>query len=160
MSGEKLEPCPFCGPGRSHVELWHDDVAHRWRVGCGRCGCSTGTSPRDKTQAPAIAAWNTRAAGWQPIGAGLNADEVALVLAENARIENGELRNVSYLAVKIAEQADERGRTALNALQKIGTGHIPGERDNATTAAVMRGIAVEALTDLGVALPTTPQGEG
>lgn len=57
-----LLPCPFCGPGQSMVSLWFDDVSKRWRVGCGRCGCSTGTSPRDKTQAPAIAAWNTRAA--------------------------------------------------------------------------------------------------
>lgn len=55
-----LEPCPFCGPGQSQVDLWFDDVAKRWRVGCGRCGCSTGISPRDKTQAPAIEAWNRR----------------------------------------------------------------------------------------------------
>lgn len=56
----KLLHCPFCGPGQSQVDTWFDDVSHRWRVGCGRCGCSTGISPRDKTEAPAIAAWNTR----------------------------------------------------------------------------------------------------
>lgn len=56
-----LLPCPFCGPGESHVSLWHDDVSKRWRVGCGRCGCSTGTSPRDTSQAPAIESWNRRA---------------------------------------------------------------------------------------------------
>ena len=60
VASDELRPCPFCGPGESHVDLWHDDVSHRWRVGCGRCGCSTGISPRDKTQAPAIAAWNRR----------------------------------------------------------------------------------------------------
>lgn len=52
--------CPFCGPGQSVVDLWFDDVAHRWRVGCGACGCSTGTHPTDRTEAPAIAAWNKR----------------------------------------------------------------------------------------------------
>jgi Lar family restriction alleviation protein len=57
----KLLPCPFCGEGNSIVSLWFDDVVKRYRVGCGRCGCSTGTSPRDKKEAPAIAAWNTRA---------------------------------------------------------------------------------------------------
>lgn len=57
---EELKPCPFCGPGQSQVSLWFDDGAHRWRVGCGRCGCSTGTSPRDLTKTPAIAAWNCR----------------------------------------------------------------------------------------------------
>lgn len=56
----KLLPCPFCGPGQSIVSLWHDDMAQRWRVGCGRCGASSGISPRDKTEAPAIAAWNNR----------------------------------------------------------------------------------------------------
>ena len=61
-----LLPCPFCGPGESIVEPWHDDVAKRWRVGCGRCGCSTGISPRDKTKAPAIEAWNRRAAPTLP----------------------------------------------------------------------------------------------
>lgn len=57
----ELRGCPFCGEGNSIVSLWFDDVAKRWRVGCGRCGCSTGISPRDTTEAPAITAWNTRA---------------------------------------------------------------------------------------------------
>jgi hypothetical protein len=69
MDSVELLPCPFCGPGNSVVSLWLDDVAHRWRVGCGRCGCSTGIHPRDKTEAPAIAAWNTRAA-LAPAGVG------------------------------------------------------------------------------------------
>lgn len=59
--GVGLLPCPFCGPGQSQVDLWFDDSARRYRVGCGRCGCSTGISPRDKTEVPAITAWNTRA---------------------------------------------------------------------------------------------------
>lgn len=67
MRESELKACPFCGPGQSVVGLWHDDVAQRWRVGCGRCGCSTGISPSDKTEAPAIKAWNTRAPQWQAI---------------------------------------------------------------------------------------------
>jgi hypothetical protein len=62
LQGVELLPCPFCGPGQSCVDLYFDDTAYRYRVGCGRCGCSTGISPRDVTQTPAIAAWNTRAA--------------------------------------------------------------------------------------------------
>jgi Lar family restriction alleviation protein len=58
----RLLPCPFCGPGESVVDAVFDDVTQRWRVYCGRCGCSTGIHPRDRTQAPAIAAWNRRAA--------------------------------------------------------------------------------------------------
>lgn len=57
----ELLPCPFCGPGQSCVDLYFDDTAYRYRVGCGRCGCSTGISPRDTTAAPAVTAWNTRA---------------------------------------------------------------------------------------------------
>jgi hypothetical protein len=88
-SGEGLEACPFCGPGESKVDLWHDDVARRWRVGCGRCGASTGTSPRDKTQAPAITAWNTRASGWQPIEtAPRDGTFFVAVNANNARVPN------------------------------------------------------------------------
>lgn len=55
-----LLPCPFCGPGQSQVGAWWDDVSNRYRVGCGRCGCSTGIHPRDKTMTSAILAWNTR----------------------------------------------------------------------------------------------------
>lgn len=62
MSEHDLKPCPFCGPGQSVISLWFDDVVQRFRVGCGRCGCSTGTDARDKTEAPAIKAWNTRGA--------------------------------------------------------------------------------------------------
>ena len=56
----ELLPCPFCGPGESVVECYYDDSAFRYRVGCGRCGASSGIHPRDKTRAPAIAAWNRR----------------------------------------------------------------------------------------------------
>jgi Lar family restriction alleviation protein len=55
-----LLPCPFCGPGQSQVDLVQQDIGGRWQVFCGRCGSSSGVHPRDKTQAPAIAAWNTR----------------------------------------------------------------------------------------------------
>lgn len=64
---EELKPCPFCGPGQSVVSLYFDDVARRWRVGCGRCGCSTGISPRDETPNPAVFHWNKRAAPMFPI---------------------------------------------------------------------------------------------
>lgn len=57
-----LLPCPFCGPGESIVACCFDDVANRYRVYCGRCGSSTGIHPTDRTEAPAIAAWNRRAA--------------------------------------------------------------------------------------------------
>lgn len=76
-----LLPCPFCGPGQSEVDLWFDEVAHRWRVGCGRCGCSTGISPRDKTEAPAIAAWNTRAPPEQPADAVREAERRVIEVA-------------------------------------------------------------------------------
>lgn len=43
---------------------------------------------------------------WKRPGGGLNADWVAMVLSEDARIEGGKLANPSYLAVKIADAAD------------------------------------------------------
>jgi Lar family restriction alleviation protein len=55
-----LLPCPFCGPGESTVGLWFDDVHERWRVGCGRCGASTGVHGRASGRQPAIKAWNRR----------------------------------------------------------------------------------------------------
>jgi hypothetical protein len=55
-----LLPCPFCGPGESTVGLWFDDVHERWRVGCGRCGASTGVHGRASGRQPAIGAWNRR----------------------------------------------------------------------------------------------------
>lgn len=58
-------PCPFCGPGNSIVEAYYDDWSKRYRVGCGRCGASSGISPRasDDSATVAIARWNTRD-GW------------------------------------------------------------------------------------------------
>lgn len=103
---EALLPCPFCGPGQSHVDLWHDDVSKRWRVGCGRCGCSTGISPRDKTEAPAIAAWNKRAIearDWKknpPTAHELSVQEVVL---DNPWIVNAEIIDgivTRYLAAR------------------------------------------------------------
>lgn len=57
-----LLPCPFCGPGESIVACCFDDVSNRYRVYCGGCGSSTGIHPTDRTEAPAISAWNRRAA--------------------------------------------------------------------------------------------------
>lgn len=96
MSAE-LKPCPFCGPGQSVVGLWHDDVSQRWRVGCGRCGCSTGISPRDKTETPAIKAWNTRAPQWLPIESAPKDGAAVLATSSYMTGENGEL--VAWAAV-------------------------------------------------------------
>lgn len=52
-------------------------------------------------------------------------------------------------------------RIAIEALERIATGHIGGERDSASTARVMRGIAAEALEKLPYRKPTptpTPGG--
>jgi hypothetical protein len=38
--------------------------------------------------------------------AAVSADEIAMILSEDARIENGKLANVGYLAVKIAESIE------------------------------------------------------
>lgn len=58
---ERLLSCPFCGPGNSQVDTWHDDVSKRWRVGCGRCGSSSGASVhREGSKEAAIKSWNTR----------------------------------------------------------------------------------------------------
>lgn len=75
---DRLLSCPFCGPGESMVSAYFDDLSNRWRVGCGRCGCSTGISPRDGTPDPAIAAWNKRAPAAVPPAPGVD-DLVALV---------------------------------------------------------------------------------
>lgn len=37
-----LKHCPFCGPG-TRVEAWEDDYGS-WRVSCGACGSSSGTT--------------------------------------------------------------------------------------------------------------------
>ena len=49
------KPCPFCP--KSIVDPYFDDMANRWRVGCGRCGASSGIY---KEKQKAIDAWNTR----------------------------------------------------------------------------------------------------
>lgn len=54
----KLLPCPFCG---GEAESWFDDLSQRRRIACGPCGASSGVSPRDKSESPAVAAWNRRA---------------------------------------------------------------------------------------------------
>lgn len=52
---DELKPCPFCQ--KSMVDPYFDDMNKRWRVGCGRCGASSGIHV-EKQQA--IDAWNTR----------------------------------------------------------------------------------------------------
>lgn len=59
---ERLLSCPFCGVGRSQVDAYYDDTCKRWRVGCGRCGASSGISIHaEGSKESAIASWNTRA---------------------------------------------------------------------------------------------------
>ena len=59
-ANERLLSCPFCGPGQSMVDAYFDEMAKRYRVGCGRCGSSSGIHPRETGPEPAIAAWNKR----------------------------------------------------------------------------------------------------
>jgi hypothetical protein len=54
---EALKPCPFCPV--SIVSSYVDEVSRRWRIGCGRCGASSGIH---KLEIEAVKAWNTRAA--------------------------------------------------------------------------------------------------
>lgn len=58
-----LKPCPFCGPGKSVVELWKDEFQY-WKVTCGACGSSSGILP-DTAKFPdarqrVIDGWNKR----------------------------------------------------------------------------------------------------
>lgn len=54
---QALEPCPFCGgEGLSHR------VARGWRVSCKNCDAQPRPGLPPKTEAEAIAAWNTRTA--------------------------------------------------------------------------------------------------
>lgn len=118
-----LLPCPHCGPGESIVEPWHDDVAKRWRVGCGRCGCSTGISPRDKTKAPAIAAWNRRAAPTLP------ADVKGLVeVALNAPLPGG--AQVWHLIDGGGQQPSDMARTVMRAALSAAFTHLRKEQQS------------------------------
>lgn len=80
-TNNKLLPCPFCGPGESVVSLYFDDVAQRYRVGCGRCGASTGIHPRNTSETPAISAWNTRQPAMPADAMAAVADRYAHVMA-------------------------------------------------------------------------------
>lgn len=55
-SYDELKPCPFCGPGRSTVQLYLTDYG-RWTVGCGACGSHSGTH---KIREAVINNWNRR----------------------------------------------------------------------------------------------------
>ena len=52
----ELKPCPHCGPDRSVCEVANHYTLSQ--VACGACGSSSGLC---KTEADAIALWNTRA---------------------------------------------------------------------------------------------------
>lgn len=54
----ELKHCPFCGPGRSIVELYQDDNG-KWIIGCGACGSHSGISPKN-IKDDVVKAWNTR----------------------------------------------------------------------------------------------------
>ena len=58
---EEILSCPFCGVGMSVCDTDYDDTAKRWRVWCGKCGASSGVSPRaEGSKEAAIKSWNTR----------------------------------------------------------------------------------------------------
>lgn len=91
--------------------------------------------------------WHPRGSGlgpssgeaWQRPEGGLNADWVAMVLSEDARIEEGKLANPSYLAVKIADAADMPAEVVR--LRKA-LAHIRDHTRETTTATM----AIGALT--------------
>lgn len=51
-----LKHCPFCGKGKSRVEVYTDDDIY-WKVGRGACGSHSGIS-KDKEKV--IKHWNNR----------------------------------------------------------------------------------------------------
>ncbi|MBN9453297.1 MAG: hypothetical protein J0I42_15215 [Bosea sp.] len=73
---------------------------------------------------------------WKRQDGGLNADWVAMVLSDDARIEDGKLANPSYLAVKIADAADMPAEVAR--LRKA-IGHIRDHTRETTTATMAIG---------------------
>lgn len=123
----ELAACPFCGPGESIVEPWFDEVVNRWRVGCGRCGCSTGHAPREENDSKhrAVEAWNRRA----PDQANL-LSEIAALRASDAR--TGELLAESNLresrATVRATQA-ERQRDELRKALELAAKRFETLRD-------------------------------
>lgn len=119
-----LLPCPFCGPGESVVSLYFDDMSQRYRVGCGRCGASTGIHPRDKTEAPAIEAWNRRAAlQSQPIAllakkhTGMMVDYTGMIGQAREALKHGER------SPAIAEMLSQLARH----LKELGEGWYSGD---------------------------------
>lgn len=62
-TGDKLEPCPFCGPGNSIVECYQDPYG-AWTVGCGACGAHSGKRPKSDPdgRTKVITHWNRRPA--------------------------------------------------------------------------------------------------
>ena len=63
---EELKPCPFCGCNAAIVAS-KDLTGYQWFWA--KCShiIDPHQGPRHDTEAEAIAAWNTRADGWQPI---------------------------------------------------------------------------------------------
>lgn len=52
----ELKHCPFCGKGRSQVELYSDDDIY-WKISCGACGSQSGINKDPKK---VINHWNQR----------------------------------------------------------------------------------------------------
>ena len=159
-----LLPCPFCGPGQSIVSLWFDDVSKRWRVGCGRCGCSTGTSPRDKTQAPAIAAWNTRAApapqgepvAWM-LRSGIHQLDLTWVPSRTARwLSNGGDVRPLY-AAPVPQPEGPQAREALEHAQvRFRCIADEAEERGDTAGWAMASVDAERMAKAIAALPSSP----
>jgi Lar family restriction alleviation protein len=51
-----LKHCPFCGKGKSIVELYQNEY-NLWTIGCGACGSHSGVS---KKKEQVIMLWNSR----------------------------------------------------------------------------------------------------
>lgn len=131
MSGEKLEPCPFCG-AEPKGTVWDSD-SHTARAFCTKCDV---LGPREDSHERAAEAWNTRASGWQPIeSAPKDGTEVLLY---------GRLSHLPD-SVHIASK------------RRVSGYFDPVDEWCVTTASAM-GPFVDP--ELWMPLPPTPQGEG
>lgn len=106
---ERLEPCPFCGPGNSIVECYQDDYGY-WKVGCGACGSHSGIRPKSDPdgRAKVVAHWNTRPAA--TIISELQAEVLAinyhLVAAQVAGLDLGSSRPLSSAVHDLKKRAE------------------------------------------------------
>jgi Lar family restriction alleviation protein len=59
VSAQMIQPCPFCGDARPHV----DEVSPKeWAVLCNECGCVGPIEEHGQGPRNAVEAWNRRSA--------------------------------------------------------------------------------------------------